>query len=89
MMGPPRRLVLETSGVARRLVWDPRFLKTDRQLLYGIEQYLVGDLKIKQNGRGSLGLADSRDRPNESAKHPGIDASGNSRPAPARHGRPE
>jgi hypothetical protein len=48
MMGPPRRLVLESSGVARKLVWDPRFLKADSQLLYGVEQCLVGDLKLSK-----------------------------------------
>jgi len=48
MMGPPRRLVLESSGVARKLVWDPRFLKADGQLLYGVEQCLAGDLKLSK-----------------------------------------
>jgi hypothetical protein len=46
MMGPPRRSVVETSGVARKLVWDPRFPKADSQLLYDVEQCLVGSLRL-------------------------------------------
>jgi hypothetical protein len=45
---PPRGMVLRSSGVARKLVWDPRFLKADSQLLYGIEQCLVGSLKLSR-----------------------------------------
>jgi len=33
-MAPPRGIVLSTSGVARKLIADPRFLKADSQLLY-------------------------------------------------------
>ena len=40
--------MLESSGVARKLFWDPRFLKADSQLLYGVEQCLVGDLKLSK-----------------------------------------
>jgi nitroreductase len=42
IMGPPRRLVVETSGVSKKLVRDSRFLSADSQLLYVIEQCLVG-----------------------------------------------
>lgn len=43
---PPRELVVRTSGVARKLVLDPRFSKADGQLLYVIEQSLVGTLHL-------------------------------------------
>jgi hypothetical protein len=49
LASPPRRQVLQTSGLARKLVWDSRFLKADSQLLYGIEQCLVGDLKLSKS----------------------------------------
>jgi len=42
----PRRLVVDTSGIARQLVRDPRFENADGQLLYVIEQRLVGDLAL-------------------------------------------
>ena len=44
--GARRELVVRTSGVARKLVLDPRFSKADAQLLYAIEQSLVGSLKL-------------------------------------------
>ena len=46
IMGPPRDLVVRSSGVARKLVPDPRFNNADGQLLYVVEQCLVGDLKL-------------------------------------------
>jgi hypothetical protein len=46
IMGPSRELVIRSSGVARKLVLDPRFDRADRQLLYVVEQCLVGDLKL-------------------------------------------
>jgi hypothetical protein len=42
LMTPPRGSVVRTSGVCRKLVSDPRFQKADGQLLYDIEQCLVG-----------------------------------------------
>jgi hypothetical protein len=39
LMGP-RRLVVKVSGLSRKLVQDPRFLKADAQLLHEIEQNL-------------------------------------------------
>lgn len=42
IMGAPRRLVVETSGVSRKLVRDSRFRSADSQLLYVIERCLVG-----------------------------------------------
>jgi hypothetical protein len=44
--GARRELVVRTSGVARKLVLDPRFSKADAQLLCAIEQSLVGSLKL-------------------------------------------
>jgi hypothetical protein len=49
LMGPPRRLVVETSGVSRKLVQDSRFSKADGQLLYVIEQCLVGGKGLSQS----------------------------------------
>ncbi|MGC2618729.1 MAG: HEAT repeat domain-containing protein [Acidobacteriaceae bacterium] len=46
--GPPRELVVRTSGVARKLVLDPRFNNADGQLLHVVEQCLVGELKLNR-----------------------------------------
>jgi hypothetical protein len=48
LAGPPRELVVRTSGVARKLVLDPRFNKADGQLLFIVEQSLLGDLKLNR-----------------------------------------
>jgi hypothetical protein len=45
----PRELVLEVSGVARKLVQDQRFLKADAQLLHDIEQRLVGNPNLSRS----------------------------------------
>jgi len=47
IMGPPRQLVVQVSGVSQELVRDPRFGNADGQLLYVIEQCLIGDLKLR------------------------------------------
>ncbi len=44
--GPSREMVVSFSGVVRKLVLDPRFDKADGQLLYVVEQGLVGNLKL-------------------------------------------
>lgn len=44
--GARRELVVRVSGVARKLVLDPKFDKADGQLLYAIEQSLVGTLHL-------------------------------------------
>jgi hypothetical protein len=51
LMGPPRGLVVKVSGLSRKLVQDPRFLKADAQLLYDIEQNLVGNLNHSEADR--------------------------------------
>jgi hypothetical protein len=48
MMAPPRALVLQTSGVARKLVLDRRFENADALLVYEIEQLLVGGKRLKR-----------------------------------------
>jgi hypothetical protein len=55
LMGPPRGLVVRVSGVAGKLVQDQRFLKADAQLLYDIEQSLVGNLNLSRSESGRLG----------------------------------
>src|ERR1700722_6530992 len=49
LMGPPRRLVVKVSGLSRKLVQDPRFLKEDAQLLHEIEQNLVETLNLNHS----------------------------------------
>ncbi len=51
----PRRLVVEVSGVAKTLVQDQRFLGADAQLLYSIEQNLVGNLNLSRSESARLG----------------------------------
>lgn len=46
IMGPSRELVVRSSGVARKIVLDPRFIEADGQLLYVVEQSLAGDLQL-------------------------------------------
>jgi hypothetical protein len=48
LMGPPRRLVVETSGVSKKLVRDPRFGSADAQLLYVITQCQFERIKLSQ-----------------------------------------
>src|SRR5271170_2512329 len=48
LMAPPRALVVRVSGLSRKLVQDPRFLKADAQLLYDVEQSLVGSLNLSR-----------------------------------------
>jgi hypothetical protein len=55
IMGPSRRLVIDTSGVARKLILDPRFNEADGQLLYVIEQSLVPNLKLSHTQLVRLG----------------------------------
>jgi hypothetical protein len=45
-LGPSRKAVVESSGVSRKLILDPRFDKADGQLLYVVERNQVGDLKL-------------------------------------------
>jgi hypothetical protein len=49
LMGPPRGLVVRVSGVSRKLVQDERLLKADAQLLYDIDQSLVGNLTLSRS----------------------------------------
>ena len=46
--GARRHLVVQLSGVARKLVLDPRFSKADADLIYTAEQSLVGTLKLSK-----------------------------------------
>jgi hypothetical protein len=46
IMSPSRRLVVSSSGVARKLILDPRFNKADGQLLYVVEQSQAGELRL-------------------------------------------
>lgn len=55
LMGPPRRLVVKVSGLSRKLVQDPRFLKADAQLLHEIEQNLVETLNLSHSEADRLG----------------------------------
>jgi hypothetical protein len=55
LMGPPRGLVVRVSGVSRKLVQDERFLKADAQLLYDIDQSLVGNLNLSRSESARLG----------------------------------
>ncbi len=55
LMAPPRGLVVRVSGLSRKLVQDPRFLKADAQLLYDIEQSLVGTLNLSHSEADRLG----------------------------------
>jgi hypothetical protein len=55
LMGPPRGLVVRVSGVSRKLVQDQRFSNADSQLLYDIEQSLVGGLKLTRSESARLG----------------------------------
>jgi hypothetical protein len=48
-------LVVEVSGVAKTLVQDQRFLGADAQLLYSIEQNLVGNLNLSRSESVRLG----------------------------------
>jgi hypothetical protein len=54
-MGPPRGLVVRVSGVSRKLVQDERLLKADAQLLYDIDQSLVGNLNLSRSEAVRLG----------------------------------
>jgi hypothetical protein len=55
LMGPPRRLAVKVSGLSRKLVQDPRFLKADAQLLHEIEQNLVETLNLSHSEADRLG----------------------------------
>jgi hypothetical protein len=55
LMAPPRGLVVRVSGLSRKLVHDPRFLKADAQLLYDVEQGLVGTLNLSRSDADRLG----------------------------------
>jgi hypothetical protein len=55
LMAPPRGLVVRVSGLSRKLVQDPRFLKADAQLLYDVEQSLVGTLNLNHSEADRLG----------------------------------
>lgn len=55
LMGAPRELVVRVSGVAKKLVQDQRFLRSDAQLLYDIEQSLVGNLNLSRPESVRLG----------------------------------
>ena len=55
LMAPPRGLVVRVSGLSRKLVQDPRFLKADAQLLYDVEQCLVGSLNLNRSEADQLG----------------------------------
>jgi hypothetical protein len=46
IMGPPRELVIRTSGVSRKLVRDSRFRRADGELVYVLEQLFVGDMRL-------------------------------------------
>jgi hypothetical protein len=46
IMGPPRRLVVETAGVSKKLVQDSRFRSADGQLLYVITQCHFEKIKL-------------------------------------------
>lgn len=55
LMGPPRELVVRVSGVAKKLIQDQRFLRADAQLLYDIEQSVVGNLNLSRSESVRLG----------------------------------
>lgn len=46
--GPSREMVVRFSGVVRKLVLDTRFNKADGQLLFVVEQCLLGDVKLSR-----------------------------------------
>lgn len=46
---------MKVSGLSRKLVQDPRFLNADAQLLYDIEQSLVGTLNLNHSEADRLG----------------------------------
>jgi len=46
---------VKVSGLSRKLVQDPRFLKADAQLLHEIEQNLVETLNLNHSEADRLG----------------------------------